>query len=163
VVLREEFNDEVWKFIESELRPIPGQTERRLNRHALEEFTRMRDAARRDGITLLVLSSDRTPQRAAEGAARASNPYAVASFSSHTLGLAIDFRMSHGDQTFRETTTRPMQNIVDMRRSPVHKWLFLRGAQYGWFPYQHEPWHWEFNPEGFRERYWEGYTPPETR
>jgi hypothetical protein len=33
-----------------------------------------------------------------------------------------------------------------MRQSPVHKWLFLNAARFGWFPYNAEPWHWEYNP-----------------
>jgi hypothetical protein len=40
---------------------------------------------------------------------------------------------------------------LDYSESPVHKWLFVNGEQYGWYPYQNEPWHWEYNPPGFRE------------
>jgi hypothetical protein len=28
------------------------------------------------------------------------------------------------------------------------------GEEFGWYPYQNEPWHWEFNPPGFRKIYW---------
>ena len=91
---------------------------------------------------------------ARRNAVRAGNPNAVASFSSHSLGLAIDFKLSHGDLKVDETTTRPMAEVVRMRESPVHKWLVLRGEEFGWYPYQNEPWHWEFNPPGFREIYW---------
>jgi len=45
-----------------------------------------------------------------------------------------------------------------MRQSPVHKWLFLRGGAYGWYPYQHEPWHWEYNPSGFRATFFSNWT-----
>ena len=38
-----------------------------------------------------------------------------------------------------------------MTPAPAHKWLLLRGAAFGWYPYLHEPWHWEYNPPGFRE------------
>ena len=83
------------------------------------------------------------------------NPNAVASFSSHSLGLAIDFKMSHReDFKVTEAATRPMSEIVRMRESPVHKWLLLRGEEFGWYPYQNEPWHWEYNPPGFREIFW---------
>ena len=47
-----------------------------------------------------------------------------------------------------------MAEVVRMRESPVHKWLLLRGEEFGWYPYQNEPWHWEYNPPGFREIYW---------
>ena len=36
----------------------------------------------------------------------------------------------------------------------MHKWLLLRGEGFGWYPYQNEPWHWEYNPPGFREIFW---------
>jgi hypothetical protein len=81
------------------------------------------------------------------------NPEAVAALSPHNLGVAIDLKMSVGKQRYKEATTRPMQNVVDMRESPVHKWMFMRGAAYGWYPYQVEPWHFEYNPIGMRERF----------
>jgi hypothetical protein len=37
-----------------------------------------------------------------------------------------------------------------LQRAPVFE-VFLFG---GWYPYQNEPWHWEYNPPGFREIYW---------
>jgi hypothetical protein len=30
----------------------------------------------------------------------------------------------------------------------------LRGEEFDWYPYQNEPWHWEYNPPGFREIFW---------
>ncbi len=141
----------------------------RLYRDAQAAFMTMRAAALADGIPLIVLSSYRDPAVARRNAERSGNPNAVASFSSHSLGLAVDLRMSMsytdpgGQQRnlrYTETTTRPMQNVVDMRESPVHKWMFLHGAAYGWFPYQHEPWHWEYNPDGFRDRFREAVNPP---
>ena len=154
-------------FISSELRgipnfsgPAPGQTVapvqpggEELNRHAQESFIRMRNDALAHGIPLILVDSYRSAAAAAANAAASGNPSAVASFSSHSLGLAVDLQMSLGAQTYTETTTNPMDNVIDMRESPIHKWLFLRGAQYGWFPYQNEPWHWEYNPEGFREQF----------
>ena len=46
-----------------------------------------------------------------------------------------------------------MSNVAGMRASPVYKWMLLRGAEFGWFPYGNEPWHWEYNPEDFRDRF----------
>ena len=63
--------------------------------------------------------------------------------------------MSHReDFKVKETGTGSMPELVRMRESPVHKWLLLRGEEFGWYPYQNEPWHWEYNPPGFREIYW---------
>ena len=115
----------------------------------------MREAAKAEGVDLIILSAHRHPAAARANAARAGNSNAVASFSSHSLGLAIDFEMSHRDQIqFKGISTRPMSELVRMRESPVHKWLVLRGERFGWYPYQNEPWHWEYNPPGFREIYW---------
>jgi hypothetical protein len=47
-----------------------------------------------------------------------------------------------------------MGKVVEMRESPAHKWLFIHGAEYGWYPYQHEPWHFEYNPPGLKDTYW---------
>jgi D-alanyl-D-alanine carboxypeptidase len=155
VVLRAEATEPVWNYITNQWVAVPGQERWKLNRHALDSFVRMREQAKAEGIDLIILSAHRYPQVAQANAARAGNPNAVASFSSHSLGLAIDFEMSHRDDfKIEETTTRPMAEVVRMRESPVHKWLLLRGEEFGWYPYQNEPWHWEYNPPGFREIYW---------
>jgi LAS superfamily LD-carboxypeptidase LdcB len=146
--------------------PLPGEktpptqpSGKRLNKHALKRFLDMRKAALNDGVALIVLSAYRDPKKAKAKAKRVNNKNAVASFSAHSLGLAFDLKMSHGKKRFRETKTSPMQNVVNMRTSSAHKWLFLRGAKYGWFPYQNEPWHWEYNPSNFRETFRQGLEP----
>jgi LAS superfamily LD-carboxypeptidase LdcB len=149
--------------MEAEWTPIPGDEKFMINRHAVPSYVAMREAAAAEGVELIILSAHRTRATAERNAARANNPSAVASFSSHSLGLAIDFQMSQGDRKFAEVTTRPMSDVVRMRESPVHKWMFLRGEDFGWFPFQHEPWHWEYNPVGFREVFWStfpGGMPP---
>ncbi|MCC5877148.1 MAG: family 10 glycosylhydrolase [Candidatus Sumerlaeia bacterium] len=157
VVVRAQATEEVWQYMEDEWVPIPGEEDYKLNRHAVVSYLEMREQAKKEGVTLIVRSAHRSRARAEAAAARANNPMAVASFSTHSLGLAIDFQMSHGDFSFSEITTRPMSEVVRMRESPVHKWMFLRGADFGWFPYMHEPWHWEYNPEGFRPTFWENF------
>jgi len=155
VVLRAEATEPVWNYITNQWVTVPGQERWKLNCHALESFVRMREQARAEGVDLVIVSAHRYPQVAQRNAARAGNPNAVASFSSHSLGLAIDFEMSHRKEfEVKETSTRPMAELVRMRESPVHKWLLLRGEEFGWYPYQNEPWHWEFNPPGFRDIYW---------
>jgi len=154
VVLRAEATEPVWNYIINQWVLVPGQERWKLNRHALDSFVRMREQAKAESVDLIILSAHRNPQVAQANAARSGNPNAVASFSSHSLGLAIDFKLSHGDLKVDETTTRPMSEVVRMRESSVHKWLLLRGEEFGWYPYQNEPWHWEYNPPGFREIYW---------
>ncbi len=155
VVLRAEATESTWNYFTNKWVVVPGQERWKLDGHALESFVRMREQAKADGVDLIILSSHRDPKVAQANAARAANPNAVASFSSHSLGLAIDFKMSHReDFKVQEAITRPMAEMVRMRESPVHKWLHLRGEEFGWYPYQNEPWHWEYNPPGFREIYW---------
>jgi hypothetical protein len=155
VVLRAEATDPVWDYMTNRWVPVPGQERWKLNRHALDSFVRMREQAKRDDVDLIILSAHRYPQTAQRNAARVGNPNAVASFSSHSLGLAVDFKMSHRDDfKVSETATHPMSEVVRMRESPVHKWLLLRGEEFGWYPYQNEPWHWEYNPPGFGEIFW---------
>jgi hypothetical protein len=155
VVLRAEATESAWNYITNQWISVPGQERWRLNRHALDSFVRMREQAKVEGVDLIIVSGHRYPQVAQANAARSGNPNAVASFSAHSLGLAIDFEMSHRDEfEVKETSTRPMSELVRMRESPVHKWLLLRGEEFGWYPYQNEPWHWEYNPSGFREIYW---------
>lgn len=155
VVLRAEATEPVWNYITNQWVAVPGQERWKLNQHALDSFVRMREQAKAEGVDLIIVSGHRYPQVAQANAARAGNPNAVASFSSHSLGLAIDFKMSHRDEfKVRETGTDSMPELVRMRESPVHKWLLLRGEEFGWYPYQNEPWHWEYNPPGFREIYW---------
>jgi len=155
VVLRQEATEAVWEYMTSQWVQVPGQERWMLNRHAKDSFVRMREQAKAEGVDLVILSAHRRRQTAEANAARAANPNAVASFSSHSLGLAIDFNMSHReDIKFRGLSTRPMSGLVRMRESPVHKWLVLRGEEFGWYPYQNEPWHWEYNPPGFRDLFW---------
>jgi hypothetical protein len=157
VVLRAEATDAVWNYMTNRWIAVPGQERWKLNSHALDSFVRMREQAKREGVDLIILSAHRYPQTAQRNAARANNPNAVASFSSHSLGLAVDFKMSSGDFKVDETATRPMSEVVRMRESPVHKWLLLRGKEFGWYPYQNEPWHWEYNPPEFRDIFWADY------
>ena len=152
VVRREEFDLDMQRRLEDALVAVPGEHGQRLHRDASAAYVEMRAAAAGDGVMLAIGNSYRRAARAQANAARAGNAAAVASFSSHTLGLAIDLRMSQGRLRVTETTTAPFQNVVDMYRSPVHKWMFLRADVHGWYPYRREPWHWEYNPPGFRER-----------
>jgi D-alanyl-D-alanine carboxypeptidase-like protein len=151
-VREDEFDRAMQERIRAAVIPVPGEGGLKLNRDASAAYGDMRTAAAADGVTIAIGNSYRSAKRARANAASAGNPNAVASFSSHTLGLAVDLNMSHSGLSFIETGTTPFRNLVGMYKSPVHKWMFLRGEAYGWFPYRREPWHWEYNPPGFRER-----------
>ena len=185
VITRDEATDDIWQYMLDQWTPVPGEDNKKLNRHAVASYLAMRDAAAADGIDLVILSGHRDPKRAAANAARVGNSFAVASFSSHSQGLAIDVVLPRptpgsapapgsqsGSTNTRATsgsaeetsgggrfklTTRPMADVVDMRRSPVHKWLHLHAHRFGWYPFQHEPWHWEYNPPAFRDVFFADY------
>lgn len=153
VVRESEFDAATQAFIRRSLIAVPGEARKQLHPDAADAFVRMREAAARDGVTLSIHNSYRRPEHASANAAASGNPNAVARYSAHMLGLAVDLNMSQGSLRVLETRTRPFQNVVDMYKSPVHKWMFLRGEPFGWFPFAFEPWHWEYNPPGFRARF----------
>jgi Domain of unknown function (DUF4157)/D-alanyl-D-alanine carboxypeptidase len=140
------------KNILANLVEVPGQPHQRLLAPAARAFDRMQTIAGTfDGINLSINNSFRSFTTAQANAAAAANPMAVASFSSHSLGLAVDFNLTAGAQHFTEVTTTPMQNVANMRSSPTYKWMALHGEEFGWYPFGDEPWHWEYNPPGFRD------------
>ena len=154
ILIKDKVTPDLWNYVQNEMVPVPGQSPHKLNTYAAESFALMQAVAKNDGVDLVILDSDRSPQQSQASAKKSGNPFAVASFSSHNLGLAVDFKMSQGDQKFSETTTRPMTNIVNMMQSPSHKWLFQNAATYGWYPWNNEAWHWEYNPPDFRIKFY---------
>lgn len=150
---------------------VPGQPSQRLFAEARDAFLRMQAAAKTDGVSLAILSSWRSRARQAAASANQPNPAAVArKASAHMYGLAIDLRMGVPGLPVKEINTRvdrataakvgtaaKMGNLVRMYRSPVYKWMSLRASEFGWYPYRNEPWHWEYNPPGLKERF-EGAT-----
>lgn len=146
---------------------VPGQPSQRLFGEARDAFVRMREAAKAEGVDLVILSSWRSRARQAAASANQPNPAAVArKASAHMYGLAIDLRMGVPGLPVKEINTRvdrataakagtaaKMGNLVRMYRSPVYKWMSLRAREFGWYPYRNEPWHWEYNPPGFKARF----------
>lgn len=136
---------------------VPGQSDQKLFPEARDAFVRMRDAAAADGVRLEIISSWRSVARQQAARSRQANPNAVApGISAHNYGLAIDLNMRVPGLSLVNISTRArdrMANMVRMYRSPNYKWLALNGSRFGWFPYKREPWHWEYNPPGFKERF----------
>jgi LAS superfamily LD-carboxypeptidase LdcB len=147
-----------YRDVAREVVPVPGQKSRnpRLYPEARDAFVRMREAAAADGVRLLIDSSWRSRQQQAAVSRNQPNPKAAAgSISAHMYGLAVDLRMSVPGLSADVNTRSPekMARLVRMYRSPVYKWMALRGREFGWYPYRREPWHWEYNPPGFKERF----------
>jgi LAS superfamily LD-carboxypeptidase LdcB len=57
--------------------------------------------------------------------------------SAHQSGRAIDLHL--GDPIESEYAAR-------MRDTPAYHWLVANAATFGFYPYEVEPWHWEYNP-----------------
>ena len=59
--------------------------------------------------------------------------------SAHQSGRAIDLHL--GDPIESEYAAR-------MRDTAAYHWLVANAATFGFYPYDVEPWHWEYNPPG---------------
>lgn len=57
--------------------------------------------------------------------------------SNHRTGRTVDLNM--GFEYLKIL-------IPKMQASPQHKWLVENAAKFGFYPYEVEPWHWEYNP-----------------
>lgn len=140
---------------------VPGQSDHKLFPEARESFERMSAAAAVEGVHLQIVSSWRSLALQKRKQSQQTNPNAVArNISAHNYGLAIDLNMRVAGLPLVNTSTRArdrMANVVRMYRSPNYKWLAINASRFGWFPYRREPWHWEYNPPGFKERF-EGAT-----
>lgn len=136
---------------------VPGQPDFRLFPEACAAFVRLREAAAADGVQLRILSSWRSLAQQQAARKQQPNPKAVArGVSAHMYGLAVDLNLKVPGLSIDNRATRAddkMANIVRMYRSPIYKWLALNGSRFGWFPYRNEPWHWEYNPPGFKARF----------
>ncbi len=118
-----------------------------MNVDAAAKVKAMKEAAKKDKVTLTVGSAYRS--RAAEEATakRIKNRKAFAGFSPHSMGLAIDFNLKTKGYDYVEQDTGNFGKVLDMLESPVYKWLSAHASEYGFFPYSQEPWHWEYNPD----------------
>ena len=145
--------------VEHEVRVVPDTGGRKLYPEAADAFVALRAAAQADGVSLRINSAWRSRAQQQQIAANNPNPAAVAQgISAHNYGLAVDLALSVPGLSIAEASTASMPNMVAMYRSPVYKWLALHGREHGWFPYRREPWHWEYNPPGFKERFEGGAT-----
>jgi len=125
-----------------------------LNKHAAEKFAVMLKAAAADDVYLSINNSYRSRAKAAAGAAKADNAKAVAKYSAHSMGLAMDLNLWVAKLGKRADVSTAFGNVMKLLSTPGYKWMYQRGAEFGFFQYRNEPWHWEYNPEGFRDTFW---------
>jgi len=60
--------------------------------------------------------------------------------SAHFSGRAFDLLIE------RRFLRLKSEHAGDMRETAAWKWLNEHAAEFGFYPYNREPWHWEFNP-----------------
>ena len=159
----EQMNEKIWNHILSKDILIPADTKgHKLNKYAAASFGKMVQAARNDGVELVIHNSDRaceTSRANSQALGEGSGTVVADCPNSHNFGLAIDFYMTQDDWPLLkpfEVSTAPFTNIIKMMESPVYKWLSLNAKKYDWYPYIYEPWHWEYNPPGFRSQFFAG-------
>ena len=121
-----------------------------LHHLAAAAWRAMVDAGRVDGIEaplLLAVSGYRSVEEQAwlwDGAlAKYGDPEVACQWvarpgtSAHQSGRAVDLHL--GDPIESEY-------VDGMRRSQVWHWLMANAGRFGFYPYETEPWHWEYNP-----------------
>ena len=57
--------------------------------------------------------------------------------SAHQSGRAIDLYLGGRNDS---------ANVATLRKLPAYKWLAANAERFGFYPYEREPWHWEYNP-----------------
>jgi peptidoglycan hydrolase-like protein with peptidoglycan-binding domain len=138
-----------------------------LHRSAAEAWQALIGAARADGISeplLLPTSGFRDPEHQRrlweQALERYGSPQAARKWvappgsSSHQSGRAIDFHLGGKNSS---------GNVANLKRLPAYKWLVENGVCFGLYPYEAEPWHWEYNPpargEGETDMVWREASP----
>jgi hypothetical protein len=121
-----------------------------LHRLAYSAWAALVKSARSDGIKeplLRVTSgyrSSKTQERLFRQAVqkygsetRAAKWVARPGGSPHQSGRAIDFYLGAANTS---------GNAAKLRRTPAYAWLEANARRFGFYPYDPEPWHWEYNP-----------------
>lgn len=57
--------------------------------------------------------------------------------SPHHSGRALDLYLG---------TQNDSANVTKLRSMPAYTWIVANAARFGFYPYDREPWHWEYNP-----------------
>ena len=121
-----------------------------LHRLAAQAWEALVAAARADGVAhplLLPTSGYRTLAEQQASWERALKKYgspeaarqwvAPPGGSPHHSGRAVDLWLGLSNAS---------ENVAELRRTPAYQWLARHAACFGFYPYDAEPWHWEYNP-----------------
>ena len=121
-----------------------------LHRLAAQAWAAMVGAARAQGIAsplLLPVSGYRSSARQKvlweralaryHSAEEANKWVARPGGSAHQSGRAIDLYLGLRNDS---------ANVANLRQTAAYKWLVANARRFGFYPYEREPWHWEYNP-----------------
>jgi peptidoglycan hydrolase-like protein with peptidoglycan-binding domain len=61
--------------------------------------------------------------------------------SAHQSGRAVDLHLGGKNDS---------ANVAQLRTLPAYHWLVANAQRFGFYPYEREPWHWEYNPQASR-------------
>lgn len=127
-----------------------GQNQVPLHRLAADAWQAMVKAARADGLAEPLLhptSGFRDPARQAvlwqQALKRYGSPEAARKWvappgsSPHQSGRAMDLYLGGRNDS---------SNVAQLRTLPAYRWLVGNARRFGFYPYEAEPWHWEYNP-----------------
>ncbi len=127
-----------------------GQRRIPLHRLAANALRALIKAARADGLAkplLRPVSGFRDPARQTrlwqQALAKYGSPQAARKWvappggSAHQSGRAIDFHLGGRNAS---------DNVARLRPLPAYRWLVANAQRFGFYPYEREPWHWEYNP-----------------
>src|SRR5262249_8028697 len=62
--------------------------------------------------------------------------------STHQSGRAVDLYLGGKNSS---------ANVANLRTLPAYRWLVANAGRFGFYPYEREPWHWEYNPPASRQ------------
>ena len=127
-----------------------GQRQIPLHRLAATGLQALINAARADGLAeplLRPVSGFRDPARQVQlwqhalakyGSSQEARKWvAPPGGSAHQSGRAIDFYLGGRNAS---------NNVAQLRTLPAYRWLVTNARRFGFYPYEREPWHWEYNP-----------------
>jgi D-alanyl-D-alanine carboxypeptidase len=136
----------------ADLVQLPGLGGRPISLHRLaaQAWKAMVEQARAEGLEaplLLPVSGYRNPEEQEwlwQGAlAKYGDPdvaclwVARPGTSAHQSGRAVDLHLGYPIES---------EYVEDLRRTAAWQWLCAHAEQFGFYPYDVEPWHWEYNP-----------------
>lgn len=141
----------------SDLVTVTGVGGKRIQLHRLaaQAWQALVQAARADGLReplLLPGSGYRSPDLQKQlwdaalvkyGSAEEARKWvAPPGNSAHQTGRAIDFYLGGHNSS---------ANVAQLRTLPAYRWMAANAQRFGFYPYEREPWHWEYNPPASRQ------------